>query len=148
MARRGTPSRNSTRTTRAFVRFGLVVVLAVAPAVVYAKGKKPKKTDGPYNVSIRGSYTGEGRAEVNGNKVSINAQVKDEYGADGALVGGNLKIDGDHFEGAGTVFGRSVTITGRLDGYDGDKHFRGARILCNFVETSGQRAGRIAGVLQ
>lgn len=127
---------------------GLALLLAVAPAVVNAAGKKPKKTDGPYNVTVGGSYTGQGRAVVAGRTILITAQIRNESGEVGLLIGTDLVIDGDHFHGAGLVFGRPATFTGRLDGYAGDKHFRGARVLCSVVDRAGGRTGRVAGVLR
>jgi hypothetical protein len=123
-------------------------MFALVPTLVDAAGKKPKKTDGPYTITVGGSYSGRGQAQVAGQLLVIQAEVTDESGAKGMLIGADLRIDGGHFRGTGLVFGRPAIFSGRLDGYNGDKHFRGARILCNFKEVAGPRAGRVAGVLR
>jgi hypothetical protein len=120
-------------------------LLAVTP-VVYAVGKKPKKTDGPYTITIGGSCTGSGRATVKKTTITIRAQVQDAQGNKGPLVA-TLVIDGDHFQGVGTVVDSPATFFGRLDGYDGDKTFRGARLLCSYTDSKGH-SGRIAGPLR
>ena len=126
----------------------VVLLLAMVPGLVSAAGKKPKKTDGPYTITVGGSYTGRGHAVVAGQLLTIKAQVTDESGSEGLLVGADLKIDGGHFRGTGLVCGRLATFTGRLDGYSDDRHFRGARVLCTFRESTGLRGGRVAGVLR
>ena len=126
----------------------LLPLLAV-PAPVDAAGKKPRRTDGPYNVTVGGSCAGRARAVVAGPVLAITAQVTDESsGAEGPLVATDLRIDGSHFRGKGVVFGRAATFAGRLDGYAGDKHFRGARVLCSFTDARGELHGRITGVLR
>lgn len=132
----------------------VILSLVLLPVLAHAdlgrpkKPKKPRKTDGPYTVSVRGSYTGEGRALVAGFAVAITARVTDESGTQGMLVGTDLRMEGGYFQGTGVVCGRPAIFSGRLDGYNGDKHFRGARILCNFKEVAGPRGGRVAGVLR
>lgn len=133
---------------RTWAKYVIVLVLLLIPGLVNATGKKPKKTDGPYTISVGGSYTGRGHAVVAEQLLTISAEVTDGSGAEGLLVGVDLKIDGSHFKGTGLVCGRPATFTGRLDGYSEDKHFRGARILCSFRETNGSRGGRVAGVLR
>ena len=145
---RPTSSRHSGRLVgrrRLVARCLLAALLVVLPSVGLAVGKKPKKTDGPYNIAVGGSCAGGGRATVKKDTITVAADVTDEQGNAGTLSA-TLTVDGDHFEGNGTVLGRSANFFGRLDGYDGDKHFRGARLLCNYTDSQG-RSGRLAGPL-
>ncbi|MDB5297264.1 MAG: hypothetical protein JWO31_3247 [Phycisphaerales bacterium] len=124
----------------------LAAALALAPTGLWAAGKQPKKTDGPYGLTIRGSCTGQGSASVKKGTITLSGQVRGHDGRTGS-VAADLTLDGDHFDGTGTVLDRPANFFGRLDGYDGDKHFRGARILCSYTDSEG-RSGRIAGSLQ
>ena len=126
----------------------VLVLLAAAPVLVHAAGKKPKKTNGPYSITVGGSYHGGGTALVVPGAVTITLRVRDDSGTEGQLVAADLLLSGAHFRGRGLVFGRPATFTGRLDGYADDRHFRGARLLCSFVEDAGGGAGRVAGVLR
>jgi hypothetical protein len=123
----------------------LAAGLAVLPSIAFGVGKKPKKTDGPYTLSVGGSVTGAGRASVKKDTITVFADVVDAGGNRGTLEV-ELDVDGDHFQGTGKVLGRAADFFGRLDGYDGDKHFRGARILCSFTDSQ-NRSGRLAGPL-
>jgi hypothetical protein len=136
------PRRGRPRLT---ARLALVVGLAALPVIGLGVGKKPKKTDGPYNIAVGGSCLGAGRATVKKDTITVSADVEDPFGNRGTLSV-TLTVDGDHFEGDGTVLGRAANFFGRLDGYDGDKHFRGARLLCSFTDSRG-RSGRLAGPL-
>lgn len=120
---------------------------ALAPALLYAAGKQPKKTDGQYRVTVAGAYRGNGTVEVKNKKVNINAKMRAEGEAEADFVCPNLALDGDHFEGSGTFKGLNFIVRGRLDGYDGDKTFRGARVLCTYTDGAGH-SGRIVGVLE
>jgi hypothetical protein len=125
----------------------LVVVGAATPILVRAAGKQPKKTDGSYQVTFGGYYTGTGTANVKNKKVMIKGTVEHD-GQSFSFVAPNLQLDGDHFAGTANVAGGTkLTLHGRLDGYDADADFRGARLLCTYVDDAGHR-GRIAGVLQ
>lgn len=125
----------------------LIVPLLLVSPTVRGVGKQPPRTNGPYPVVVRGSCEGEGRAVVAAGKIHIHAVVTDEAGNRGALTANNLTLSGPHFEGRGMVMGKKATFTGRLDGYDGDKHFKGARLLCNYTDATG-RSGRVAGTLE
>ena len=144
------PRTTSTRTWRRLgtpVGFALaVLVVLLAPALVSSAGKKPKKTDGPYTLRVAGDYDGKGRAVVLKAAIALTGQVSDESGKEGLLVATGLTLDGAHFHGAGLVMGRPADFAGRLDGYAGDKNFRGARVLVRFRDVEG-RTGFIAGVL-
>jgi hypothetical protein len=147
MFRRPNPSsRRPTRRRR--ILQVLVCVIALGPMLVQGAGKQPKKTNGRYNVSVAGSCTGEGRATVRRGVVGFTANVTDESGNKGTLVGTGFAINGSHFSGPGLVMGRPALFWGRLDGYAGDKHFKGARLLCTYTEVGGDRTGRVAGVLR
>lgn len=143
----GRPAPSSRRRHRGRIVACCVVAcaLVVLPSFVYAVGKKPKKTNGPYNILVGGSCAGAGRAIVKKDTITVTADVEDDGGNKGTLAA-TLTVDGDHFQGDGSVLGRAANFFGRLDGYDGDKHFRGARILCNYTDAAG-RSGRMAGPL-
>ncbi|HEX8916788.1 MAG TPA: hypothetical protein VF796_30840 [Humisphaera sp.] len=123
-----------------------MVVVLLAPAVVRSAGKKPKKTDGPYTLTVAGDYTGVGRGLVVKRLVTLQGKVADESGTEGMLLATGLSMDGAHFRGTGLVMGRPADFVGRVDGYAGDKDFHGARVLVSFRDIEG-RTGRVAGVL-
>lgn len=142
-----TPSSTSYRPrSRIFAKFCLVVLFLTTPAVVWAVGRQPTRTDGTYQISVGAVCTGRGHAVVGGGRILLQANVKDRAGTSGVLVAPAMVLDGDHFQGTGTVMGRPATFIGRLDGYDQDKKFRGARLLCSFTDSAGH-SGRVAGVL-
>ena len=135
---------------RAVTRRNVIIVaacflVAVSP-VLYARGKQPKRTDGAYSTVVRGYYTGTGTGTVGSKTVTIRAKVVTDTGRSGNFIAPALVLDGGHFSGSGTAVGAGVTVTGRLDGYSQDAHFRGARFLCTYKDASGQ-TGRVAGVL-
>ena len=143
--------------SRRSILFAVTALLAVGPAVVFAKGKQPEKTDGGYKVTVAGHWTGTGSATVHGGNVTISAEVTDGSGNKGAFAATG-KLEGAHFKGEGTAIGQKITITGRLDGYAPKKEgpgkgqgkggqgkaFQGARLLGSY--TDGKNSGRIAGV--
>ena len=119
----------------------------LAPGTLRASGKQPKKTNGQYAVTVAGYYTGTGTADIKNKKIMIKATVRvDDSGPPVDLVAPDLELDGDHFAGAANAQGAKLQLKGRLDGYAGDKDFRGARLLCTYTDEAGH-AGRIAGVL-
>ena len=126
--------------------FTLAALLALGPAGLHGKGKQPKRTDGTYNVTVAGPYTGSGNATVGGKSMVLRIQVKDEAGRKGEFSV-DAQINGAHFRGDGTVMGKKLTLTGRLDGYDQTRGFKGARLLGNYVDADG-KAGRVAGVIE
>ena len=131
--------------TRRTILFALAALLALGPAVVYAKGKKRDGTDGQYKTTVAGTYKGSGTATVSATKLTIIAQITDQSGRKGQFTL-DLPLDGPHFRGAGTAMGQTVKITGRLDGYADSKNFRGARVLGTY--SNGPVTGRFAGVIE
>jgi hypothetical protein len=130
------------------------VLAAVAPALLSADSEK--KVLGDYSVRVGGYYAGEGEATANEAGVFIRARVHREGSPNATvtLVAPNLKLDGAHFSGTGRIGGKPFKFAGRLDGYSGDKTFKGARILCTYTPDPNNPAspisdqvGRIAGVL-
>jgi hypothetical protein len=145
-AARPRPQSDSRRrlATRGLLAASLLVLPSlVLPSVVHGVGKQPKKTDGLYAVFVNGSCTGRGTATVLKKVIAVVATAEDARGVKGLVVA-TLVLDGDHFRGVGTVIDRPATFFGRLDGYDGDKHFRGARLLCNYTDARGH-SGRVVG---
>ena len=57
-----------------------VAALEAVPAAVYAAGRKPRQTDGPYHVRVSGSYAGAGQAVVAGPIVLLTAEVTNGSG--------------------------------------------------------------------
>lgn len=134
----------------------LGVLAAVAPGLLSADN--PRKVAGEYSVKVGGYYAGEGSATVSDAGVQIRATVHRDGFPDTpvALRARNLKLDGDHFSGTGVIDTKPFKFVGRLDGYSGDKTFKGARILCTYTPAGGNnpnspnagQVGRVAGVLQ
>ena len=134
----------------------LTALLALGPALVYAKPEQPADTDGPYKVTVAGDYSGTGTATVDNKKVSITVEVTDGAGNKGQFTA-KLDLKGPHFSGEGKAIGQTVTITGRLDGYaqpkpgkgkgrgnqGKGKDFTGSRLLGSY--SGGGKTGRIAG---
>lgn len=125
----------------------LIFLVTFGPAIVFAMGRQPDKTNGAYSITVGGVCSGRGNGVVGANRVHLHAKVRDDSGSTGQLIASNMILEGDHFQGSGAIFGRSATFFGRLDGYDQDSHFRGARILCSFTDSSG-RTGRIVGTMK
>lgn len=133
---------------RRSILFALAALLALGPAVVHAKGKQPKKTDGVYKATVAGYYTGTGTATVSSKTITVTVKVTDANGNKGQFNAANMKLSGAHFRGVGKVMGQTVKITGRLDGYADEKGFRGARLLGSYTDAAGKKAGRLAGVIE
>jgi hypothetical protein len=131
---------------RRFILLALTALLALGPAVVYAKGKQPKRTDGNYKATVGGHYTGTGTANVNSRTITVRVRVTDEQGNKGEFHA-SLKLNGAHFRGEGTVMGLKMKINGRLDSYADAKGFRGARLLGSYTDEK-NNAGRWAGVIE
>jgi hypothetical protein len=132
--------------SRRLILLTLAALLALGPAVVFAKGKQPKRTDGTYKVTVGGYYTGTGTANVDSKNIFVRVEVTDEQGNKGEFIA-KMKLNGAHFKGEGTVMGRKMKITGRLDGYADANGFRGARLLGSYVDVD-NKAGRVAGAIE
>jgi len=134
----------------------LGVLAAIAPGLLSADN--PKKVAGDYSVKVGGYYTGDGSATVSDAGVQMVAPVHRDGFPDTllSLRARNLKLDGNHFSGTGIIDTKSFKFVGRLDGYSGDKTFKGARILCTYTPADGNnpnspnagQVGRVAGVLR
>jgi hypothetical protein len=138
----------------------LAVVLACAQ-VSSAKKPNPNTYTGSFTLNVRGSWTGQGTATVTQTTVQIQATVTDDAGNVGTLTTDVLNVVDGHFSGAGTVFGISLTINGRVEAKDppsgktGKGKVKGksgasdeqvltnARLGATF--TAGLHGGRIAG---
>ena len=133
--------------SRRSILLALAALLALGPAVVYAKGQKPKGTDGSYKTSVGGYYTGTGTATVSRRDIVIRIKVTDEQGNKGEF-NVSMKLNGAHFRGEGTVMGLKMKVNGRLDGYADakGKGFQGARLLASYTDEK-NNAGRVAGAI-
>jgi hypothetical protein len=105
------------------IRWFLLLTCAAAPifwpSVARAgKQKADPETAGHFAVAIRGFWTGQGDATVDAATISIQGTVHDDVGRTGVLTATNLKRTGNHFSGAGTVFGITMVVEGRVDGGD------------------------------
>jgi hypothetical protein len=140
-------SSNRRRSTPSLRIAVLIALFALVPTVAFSVGKQPKETNGNYKVKVGGTYEGSGTAHIGSKKVNIHLSIEDENGNEGSLIANAMDLSGDHFEGKGKVMGVKATFIGRIDGYDQDTHFRGARLLCSFIDENG-KGGRIAGPLE
>lgn len=122
---------------------GLLVTVVLMSAATWSAAGPPAHDTGAYDVRVRGRYTGEGHAAVGAHSVTITARVKDEDGNEGTLVAPNLRVQKGRFSGAGTIMGKSVTLSGRIDVPDGEL-VKVARLTCTYTTSDGQR-GRAVG---
>jgi hypothetical protein len=132
-------------TMRPPARFVLILlaIAAVAPAIAAAAPGPPPKTTGAYDVNVRGYYTGTGHAAVGAKSITITVRVKDEAGNAGNLVVPSLRIEDGRFSGTGTIMGKPVTLSGRIDAPDGEV-VKAARLTCTLGTLDGKHA-RVVG---
>jgi hypothetical protein len=105
-------------------------------------------TTGSYLTYIGGYLSGTGTSKVGGGAVILTAAVTTADGVSTTLSAPNLTLIGDHFSGTGTASGcPTLNIVGRLDGYQGDINFHGARILAYYTDGNGHN-GKIGGVIE
>ena len=124
----------------------LVMALAIA-AVAPSWGDPPAAPSAAtYDLKIAGYVKGKGTGEYSGSTLSLSATVEDENGNKGDFTATSLTIDAkSHFEGTGTVFGKTMKISGRLDDpKPGDTQLKARRVVGTF-KTSDSHYGRIAG---
>lgn len=108
-----------------------------------------------FAIFITGSYTGQGTATVSGGNVIINCDVKNDQG-----IGGSFSVTclltGDHFRGAGSLFGKggNLIVQGRVEAkdlpQDPNAVVTDARIGATYVETQNGNVihgGRISGAV-
>jgi hypothetical protein len=140
--------------TRSVITTGIACMLLAYGSL---QAQTPGVANGNYTILIRGYYTGEGTATVSGGFVSINdVAVRDNAGRSGTLSAASLGLVGDHFGGAATVMGMTITVSGRVDAADPtvanaavnpDAIVTDARIGATFVDPHGH-AGRVVGTKQ
>jgi hypothetical protein len=120
------------------------VLLGVA-TLALAKPGGPAGTQGSYDIILGGELQGDGHAVVTPKAVHVNCKVVDRRtGQKGTLKANNLTLDDGRFNGTGTVFGQTVTVSGRVEAPDGTT-VKAARLMCNYAITGGGGAGRIVG---
>jgi hypothetical protein len=129
----------------------LAAALMVAPASDARSRNKPRKSDGTYNLTVAGFYTGQGNAQVTaGSGVHLTLSLAPEVGGKTASVDVTLPLIGNRFSGDSTLSGKSVHFDGRLDVPDDDKErtLRGVRLVCRMrVTTPNQPVLNYASVI-
>ncbi|HSZ59346.1 MAG TPA: hypothetical protein VK797_27130 [Tepidisphaeraceae bacterium] len=99
-------------------RWLLVATLAGALGSATVLGQPaPAAAQGTYHILVRGFYNGEGTANVSGDQVTINANVRSDQGMATTLTA-TCSLTGDHFSGSTVLPGGSVTIQGRVEAQD------------------------------
>jgi hypothetical protein len=105
-------------------------------------------TTGSYLTYVGGYLAGTGTSKVGGGAVILSVAVTTADGVSTTLSAPSLTLTGDHFAGTATAAGCStLNIVGRLDGYQGDTNFHGARILAYYTDNNGHN-GKIGGVIE
>lgn len=102
--------------------------------------RQSRSANGPYQLTVAGSFSGTGNATVTDTTVSLIATISDGQGHSGQLVVSNMLIDGPYFTGTGTVMGKPMTVHGRLDAA------QASRFACTYCTDDGY-SGRAAGAL-
>jgi hypothetical protein len=107
-------------TRRVFLHFVLWALAAFLFTTHQAAGKKSGITGvaGPYNIIVRGHWSGQGTATVTPGMVAITATVSDDSGQTGLLIATGLPLTNQQFSGPGVVLGVPMTIEGRVDAQD------------------------------
>jgi hypothetical protein len=123
---------------RAFKIASLLVVLLVAATALAAR----PQFNGSYEMRFAGEWSGTGKASVGSSNVNINGKLTDPAGNTLDLKAkGTATADG-HFTGDGTLGGKAITISGRLEDGVGKKS---ARIVGSINDAANRRYGRFAG---
>lgn len=142
--------------TRAVIAAGIACTLLAYGTTLAQAPQTPAAANGSYSILIRGYYTGDGVATVNGGVVFISAKVHDDSGRAGTLSATQITMVGDHFGGPATVMGMTVTLQGRVDAadpttgntvIDAAAIVTDARMQATFVDPHGH-SGRLAGTKQ
>ena len=140
--------------------FSLAILLGFPAADAFAKKSAAMAAPGGFAVLVRGFWSGTGSATVNAGSVQINATVTDDAGNTGTMIALDLPVVDGHFSGTGTVFGKVMTVQGRIeqpdpappsgkgkakgkDSDDTESIVTGVRLGATFI--AGGHAGRIAG---
>jgi len=79
------------------------------------KARQGRSENGAYVVQIAGTFHGTGQAIVAEAAVSITAPVSNSDGTTGEFSAPGLTIDGPYFSGTGYIFGKPMTVRGRID---------------------------------
>jgi len=120
-----------------------LLAIAAGPLSPVQAPQPPDLTVGAYEVTVAGHFKGKGTAAVGVGTITISVPVRQQDGQSGTLVVANLPLNKGRFSGQGTVLGRPVTISGRLDPPDG-KILKRARLSATFL-TVENRGGRLSG---
>jgi len=104
----------------------------------------PPDVTGAYDVTVKGSVVGKGTIAVGAKSVTIILKVTNEAGEAGELIAANVKMEHGRFAGTGTVFGRPMTISGRIDPAETQGPPRTACIQATF-SAGDDLGGRIVG---
>jgi hypothetical protein len=132
----------------------LLTLIWLTIPVIAERGRPsgPRPKDGNYTLTIAGFIrtNGEvGGTTVLGDQVNLEARVvSNRTGQSGMLSAPNLKLNGSHFSGDGSVLGQGARFNGRIDFPDSDKEhaIRGVRLVCTVKTTSGDYARLIGYV--
>ena len=148
---------------------GLVLAwCAVSRADGPSRPNHPTRYTGVYKVLVRGYWTGQGRANVTEDSVSIDSiPVKDDWGHTATMSIAPMTLVNRRFTGKGTVSGSgvsmSMTVEGRVEpadnggagasgpskshGNDKNDVLTNARFGATYTTTgpSGNHGGRISG---
>lgn len=143
-----------------FARAGrrLLWVALIGAFLGYGNAEAGTAPPNNYTILIRGYFTGQGTATINGDGVTVSATIQDSSGNSGAFQAGWLTLTGNRFHGTGTVAGMPMTIDGRIETADppassavpsGDPNapvpvVTHAHISATFI-CSGGHGGRFAG---
>ena len=115
-----------------FILTLLVAAITVAPASDARTRGKPRKSDGTYNLTVAGYYTGNGKATVTSGSVHLTLTLSPEAGGKSGAVDLTMAVIGNRFSGDTAAFEKAIHFDGRLDAPDDDKErtLRGVRLVC------------------
>ena len=77
--------------------------------------RQDRVRNGTYVAIVGGFYKGTGSADVNDDRVNLNATLTSRDGVSGQLVANDLMVEGPYFTGNGVAMGQNVHIDGRVD---------------------------------
>ena len=110
----------------------LAAAIMLAPASDAKSRNKPRRSDGTYNLTVAGYYTGTGKATVTSGSVHLQLTLSPEAGGKSAVVDLTMGVIGNRFSGDTSAFEKAIHFDGRLDAPDDDKErtIRGVRLVC------------------
>jgi len=132
------------RRTRTLLQVVLALCLLLNAAVQAALSAAPPDVTGAYEVIVKGAVTGNGTIAVGAKSVTINLKVTNGAGESGHLIAANVKMENGRFAGTGTVFGKAMSISGRIDPAESQGQPRAACIQATF-SAGEDLGGRIVG---